>query len=116
MTMILGGVTLPTRTTFTTIIQDISTDDRTQGSTLKRDIRGQKLFYSVSMPTILGADMNSLKLLKEAQANVDFVFPNESGVGNITTTVAMKDFTYTRLSEYTETVWLTDQTMMLEEV
>jgi len=114
--MTLGGVTLPGGTQITPSIKTIETRQRTQGGTLKREIRAQKQSYSLRLPIVSGTTFDSIKALKEAKANTSFVYADESGTGNITVTVAINDLRYTRFKEYTSSMWINGISLTLEEV
>jgi len=115
--MTLGSVTLPLGTVLAPSIKTLETRNRTQGGTLKRDIRAQKQFYSLNLPIVSGTDFEDIKVLKEALANVDFVYPDEDGVGNITVTVAINNLKYQQKKVYPDgSMWIDGITLGLEEV
>ena len=114
--MTLGTWTIPAGSRLTTTLQTLETTKRTYGGTLKRDIRAQKHFHTVEIPIQTGVEFDSLKDLKEAQANVSFVYSDEDGTGNNTETVAIGDLTYIRMKEYAAGMYIDKIRLTLEEV
>jgi len=114
--MTLGTWTIPAGSRLTTTLQTIETTKRTYGGTLKRDIRAQKHFHTLEIPIQTGTEFDSLKALKETDANVSFVYADEDGTGNNTETVSIGSLTYIRMKEYASGMYIDKLSLTLEEV
>lgn len=114
--MTLGTWTIPAGTRLTTALKSIETSKRTYSGTLRQEILAQKHNHTLEIPIQVGTSFDDLKTMKEADENVSFVYPDESGLGDITQTVSIGDLNYIRMKEYPLGMYIDKISLTLEEV